>query len=176
MTAARHAALLVVEVLAAGAVLGVAVVWPPVSEPADADAVVLLSGDGARLPVALGLMERGVAPTLVFLGQPDIQEVIDLCRGTSSPFEVLCVRPDPDNTRTEARAASELAVARGWRSLVLVTSKLHIARARLHLTRCFTGTVDTVGEYPPYGQNFVRRQVVHEWLGLVHASLLARGC
>jgi uncharacterized SAM-binding protein YcdF (DUF218 family) len=174
LTGARRAGLLIIEVLAAAAVLGMAVVWPPVSQPTSADAIVLLSGDGSRVPVAVGLMERGVAPTLVFAGQPDTTQGLDLCRG--APFEVICLRPEPDNTRTESRAAARLAGERGWRSLVLVTSKFHMARARLHLKRCFPGSVEMVGGYPPYGWEFARRLIVHEWVGLVHASVLARGC
>jgi uncharacterized SAM-binding protein YcdF (DUF218 family) len=167
--------LLLAEGLAAGAVLGVAVVWPPVSEPAPADAVVVLAGDGSRVPIAVGLMERGVAATLVFAGQPDVTADEELCR-LPQPFEVVCLRPSPDNTRTEARATAELAEDRDWQSVVLVTSRYHLARAGLHLRRCFDGAVETYGEPPPYGPGFARRQIVHEWLALVHATVLARGC
>ena len=172
MIAARQIFRLVAEGLAAGGVLGVAVVWPPVSKVPPADAVVLLAGDGARLPPALRLMERKVAPTLVVAGEPDVVEVIELCR-QPQPFEVVCLRRTPDNTRTEAQAAGQLAEDRRWRALVVVTSKFHIARAGLHFRRCFDGVVATSGEYP---LRFAGRQVMHEWLGLVHASLLSRGC
>ena len=175
MIAVRTIVRLVAEGLAAGGVLGVAVVWPPVSEVPPADAVVLLAGDGARMPVALGLMDRKVAPTLVVAGEPDIQEVIDLCR-RPQPFEVVCLRRTPDNTRTEAQATGQLAEERRWQALVVVTSKFHITRARLHFRRCFDGVVATSGEYPAYGWRFSGRQVLHEWLGLVHASVFARGC
>ncbi|MDQ3896136.1 MAG: YdcF family protein [Actinomycetota bacterium] len=175
MTATRQVLLLLAEALAAGGVLGMAVVWPPMSVPARADAVVVLSGDGSRVPPALRLMDRGVAPTLVVAGEPDIAAAVDLCR-LPQPYEVVCLRPSPDDTRTEAQATARLARDRGWGSVVLVTSKFHIARARLHLRRCFDGSVSTFGRYPPYGLDFARRQIVHEWLGLVHASVLARGC
>lgn len=167
--------LLLAEGVAAGAVLGVAVIWPPVSQPAPADAVVVLAGDGSRVPIAVGLMERGLAPTLVLAGRPDTAAGIDLCE-RPQPYEVVCLRPSPDNTRTEAQSTARLAGDRNWRSVVLVTSKYHLTRAGLHLRRCFDGTVGTYGEPPPYGPGFARRQIVHEWLGLVHATVLARGC
>ena len=169
--ALRLSALLV----AAAATLGAMVVWPAMRQPGSVDAVVLLSGDGARLPGALRLMEGGVARTLVFVGQPDISATAALCSEPQS-FEVACLRPSPDTTRTEARATGALARSRGWTSIVLVTSRYHATRARLLFRRCFDGTVDVVGDPPAYGAAFALRQIAHEWLGLVHASILARGC
>jgi uncharacterized SAM-binding protein YcdF (DUF218 family) len=170
-------ALLRLSALLAGCAVVVTsmVLWPPVREPDRADAVVLLSGDGARLPGALRLMERGVAPTLVFVGTPDVLAVVALCRDPQ-PFEVVCLRPSPDSTRTEAQATGRLARARRWESMVLVTSRYHIARATLLFGRCFGGTVEAVGDRPGYGWDFARRQIVHEWLAIVHATILARGC
>lgn len=162
-------------VAAAAAVVGSMVVWPVQRLPESADAVVLLSGDGGRLPGALRLMEQRVAPTLVFVGRPDIPAVAELCTG-SHPFEVVCLRPSPDTTRTEARAAGELARSRDWESIVVVTSRFHGTRARLLFRRCFAGTVEVVGDPPGYGAHFARRQITHEWLGLVHASIFSRGC
>ena len=155
--------------------VGCMVVWPTTYEPERADAVVLLSGDGARLPGALHLMERKVAPTLVFVGTPDVLAVVALCRDPQA-FEVVCLQPSPDNTRTEARAAGELARARRWQSMVLVTSRYHVTRARLLFSRCFDGTVGAIGDPPRYGPQFARRQIRHEWLGLIHATVFARGC
>lgn len=160
---------------ASGAMLAWMVVSPPTTVPAAADAVVLLSGDGGRLPEALHLMDLDVAPTLVFVGEPDILAVVDLCRDAQR-FEVVCLKPSPDTTQTEAQATGELARARRWKSIVLVTSRYHLTRARLLFNRCFDGTVYPVGDPPRYGPSFARRQIVHEWLGLVHATFLARGC
>lgn len=160
---------------ASGAVLAWMVIWPPTTVPVAADAVVLLSGDGGRLPEALRLMDLEVAPTLVFVGEPDILAVVDLCRDAQQ-FEVVCLKPSPDTTQTEAQATGELARSRRWKSIVLVTSRYHLTRARLLFKRCFDGTVHTVGDPPGYGPAFARRQIVHEWLGLVHATVLARGC
>lgn len=175
MTAIRHGLVLLAEGVAAAWLLAAVVVWPPVHQPAHSDVVVLLSGDGARLPGAIDLMRQEVAPTLLFVGQPDTATVSDLCR-KPQPFEVVCVRPTPDDTRTEAQAAGRLARTRKWTSMVLVTSRYHIARARMLFGRCFSGTVDAVGDYPHYGSAFARRQIAHEWLGLLRASVFARGC
>jgi uncharacterized SAM-binding protein YcdF (DUF218 family) len=161
--------------LAGGALLASTVIWPPIEHPRRADAVVLLSGDGGRLPGAVRLMERGVASTLVFVGTPDTIGVLNICRGPQ-PFEVVCLHPRPDSTRAEARAAGRFARDKGWDSLVVVTSRYHLTRGRMLLRRCFGGTVHAVGDYPQYGREFARRQIVHELLALGHATFVSRGC
>lgn len=150
-------------------------VWPPIRQPTTADAVVLLSGDPARLTLARHLMETGVAPTLVLAGNPDTGPIAALCTDPQ-PFEAVCLLPSPDTTRTEAQVAGELAHSRQWRSMVVVTSRYHATRTRLLFRRCFSGTVAAVGDPPAYGTRFALRQIAHEWLGLVDASLLARDC
>jgi hypothetical protein len=175
LSVVRHAVRLLAEAAAAGGVLATMVVWPSVQPPVRADVVVLLSGDGARLPLALRLMDAGVAKTLVFVGQPDTTAVVALCNDPQT-FEVVCLRPEPDSTRYEARITGQLANERHWKTMVVVTSRLHVTRARLLFSRCFDGQVQAVGDYPNYGAGFARRGAIHEWLGLVDASLVARGC
>lgn len=170
----RRAILLLLEVLAVGALVLAAVVWPPLHEPGHADAVVVLSGDGNRLPVALRLMDRKVAPTLVFVGTPDTIEMANLCK-EPHPFEAICLHPEPDSTRAEARATGRLARERGWESIVVVTTTYHASRAGLLFRRCFDGQVDLVAEYPRHGKDFARRAIVHEWLGILYATV-SRGC
>jgi uncharacterized SAM-binding protein YcdF (DUF218 family) len=175
LSAGRRAVVLLVELAAGAGLVAAMVVWPAMGQPARADAVVVLSGDGARLPLARSLMERGVAPTLVFVGHPDTVGVANICTGPH-PFEVVCLRPSPDNTRSEARATGRLAEERRWKSMIIVTSRLHVTRAELLFGRCFDGDVEAVGEFPSYGRDFARRAAVHEALALVHATLVARGC
>ena len=175
MRLVQHVAVILVELVVSGIILATRVPWPPVPEPSKANAVVLLSGDGSRLPLALRLMQEGLAPTLVFVGTPDTLEVVNVCQ-QPQPFEVVCLRPHPDSTRAEARVTGQLAEARSWKSMVLVTSKYHLTRARMLFARCFEGTVQAVGEPPPYGEEFARRQVRHELLALGYATLLDRDC
>ena len=151
-------------------------VWPLSGHPDRVDAVVVLSGDhGERLPVALRLIERGVAPTLVLDGTPDYRRVFELCREQQA-FEVVCLRPEPDSTRAEARAAGRLATERGWNSLIVVTTTHHVTRSRMLFRRCFDGDVSMVGAYPPYGWRISLRQIVHEFLGAGHTLTVRRGC
>lgn len=159
----------------AGLALGGAVLFPRTDAPGRADAVVVLSGDhGERLARAKELLAGGVAPTLVLVGTPDSTENLDMCAGRTT-YDVVCLRPEPDNTRTEAAASAELARDRNWERLVVVTSTPHVARSRLLFDRCFSGTLHVVGADPRTDAGAVRRARVHEWFGLVHA-LVFRGC
>lgn len=141
-----------------------------------ADAVLVLSGDyGDRLTRGLDLIRRDVARTLVLAGNPDSLEAEQLCQ-KAVPFEVVCLRPNPDSTRAEARAAAELAAARGWDRVVVVTSTPHVARSRLLFERCLPGDLDTVGTTPPYDLRRWIEVVIHEWLGVLAALTTRRGC
>jgi uncharacterized SAM-binding protein YcdF (DUF218 family) len=151
-------------------------VWPRTGAAGRADAVVVLSGDhGERLATAMGLMHDlsrgGVPPVMVLDGQPDFQLASDLCLG-GHPFEVVCLRPRPDSTAAEARAAGRLSSERGWQRVVVVTSTSHVTRAGLLFRRCLTASVTTVIAH----RRPSPRDVVHEWLGLGKALVLARSC
>jgi uncharacterized SAM-binding protein YcdF (DUF218 family) len=111
----------------------------------------------------------------VFAGTPDTEAGVAVCRDPQ-PFEVICLTPSPDSTRNEARATGQLAAERHWKRLLVVTTRYHVARARLLFHRCFAGEVEAIGEYPHLGKLFARRLVVHEWVGLLHATALARDC
>jgi uncharacterized SAM-binding protein YcdF (DUF218 family) len=151
--------------------------WPQTDDPQRADAVFILSGDhGERLPQALRLMEAGVAPTLVFIGTIDRALEDELCQGGRVPYEVLCVRPNPDSTRQEARAAAELADNRRWRTIVVVTSTHHVTRSALLFRRCFDGKVHLVAGRAAFSREEMTRQIAHEWLAVAHALTVGRGC
>lgn len=164
-----------VLMVVAGALTAVVVLRPAQDEPGRADAVVVLSGDhGERLARAKELLAAGLAPTLVLVGAPDRLENLELCAGPST-YDVVCLRPEPDSTRTEAAATAQLARERNWRSIVVVTSKPHVTRARLLFDRCFPGSLDVVGADLPFGGAQARAVMIHEWLGLFYAAV-PRGC
>jgi DUF218 domain len=170
---------LLVAVVLFPVVLGltfIPLVWPATDEPARADAVFVLSGDhGERLPIAMSLIEKRLVPALVFVGTVDRAEEDDFC-ASRPQVEFICLRPNPDSTRAEARAAAHLAESRGWRTIVVVTSNFHVPRTRILFNRCFDGNVRVMGGDPPYGGTRWARQLSQEWLKVAYTLTLARKC
>jgi len=181
MHLARKTAWILVALFAVGLVpVGAATVKfilrPETDSPERADAVaVLAGGEGERLAKALQLIQPGTAPALVISNgaDPKWPEANRLCGGTST-FEVICFRPDPDNTRGEARALASLAESRRWQSLVVVTSTYHVTRARLLLRRCYAGKTSVVAAPSSAGAFRMFLNVTREWAGL--ARSLTHGC
>jgi uncharacterized SAM-binding protein YcdF (DUF218 family) len=166
-------ALLLVAWLVATAVL---FVWPDEDEPRSADAVVVLSGvRDARLAKGLELMRSGVGRTLV-ISDGEARgwaEANRLCAGQAA-FRVVCFRPRPYSTHGEAADVARLARARGWRSLVVVTSRYHVTRARLLFRRCLESSVGGVAAKTSLGA--MALNVPYEWGKLVWQLTLERDC
>ena len=66
------------------------------------------------------------------------------CRNKNPAYQVICFQPEPRTTQGEAREIARLAGQHGWKSIIVVTSKYHISRARLIVDRCMPGTVRMV--------------------------------
>lgn len=154
-------------------------VFFPTEDPVgSADAVVVLSGSKhERLDRGLELMRAGVAPTLVISGGFDARQprASRLCHaGQGDGFGVVCFTPDPDSTRGEAERVGRLAEERGWRRVLVVTSRFHVTRARMLFDRCLDGDVDAVGvDYP---SSSIPAAVVGEWVKLGLSLTFARSC
>ena len=109
-------------------------VFVPSAKPKHADAIVVLSSDRPRYDTGLRLFRQHVAPVLV-LSLPAFEGP----GGNRCPGFARCFRADPYSTRGEAREVGRLAQRRGWRTIVVVTSRYHVRRARMLFRRCLTG-------------------------------------
>ena len=128
-----------------------------------------------RLEKGLELVRAGVAPTLVISdGQArGWSEGNRLCAG-GAKFRVVCFRPSPYSTHGEAADVARLARERGWRSLVVVTSRYHVTRSRLLFGRCLDGTVGGVPADTSPGAMLLN--VPFEWGKLLYQLTVERDC
>jgi uncharacterized SAM-binding protein YcdF (DUF218 family) len=174
--------LLVVAVLAVAwlAACLVLFVWPPSESavPAHADVVVVLSGSKRRLPPALALIRRGVAPVLAISTVQRTKhwpQAARLCATHRyAGARVVCFTAIPFSTQGEARTVTRLARERGWHSVVVVTSTFHVTRAHMLFRRCYHGALSVVGAGSPWWQ------LPEEWFSetgkLLVQLTLRRGC
>jgi uncharacterized SAM-binding protein YcdF (DUF218 family) len=153
-------------------------VFPRTEPPGRADAVVVFAdGRARRIATGARLVAEGVAPVLVISdgGGADSLEARACRRGVGVP--AVCVTPEEGTTEGEVRAFAGLAAERGWRSLVLVTSRHHLRRASLLMDQCYDGRTFTVraAEADLAVDEWLPR-VLHEWAGLAAAVTAQRAC
>jgi uncharacterized SAM-binding protein YcdF (DUF218 family) len=152
-------------------------VWPPRGSDGFADAAVVLAGGrGPRLSEGLTLVRKGAAPVLVVSDgwSPTWPEANRLCAGRRAPVPVVCFHPDPYSTRGEAEAFSRLAAKRGWRSVVVVSSRYHLVRARMLFERCYDGRVETASSNGTLLGRILAAPI--ETVKLGYALVVRRGC
>jgi uncharacterized SAM-binding protein YcdF (DUF218 family) len=152
-------------------------VWPPHGTESRADAAVVLAGGrGPRLSEGLALVRKGIAPVLVVSDgwSPTWSEANRLCAGRRAPVPVVCFHPEPYSTRGEAEAFARLAAKRGWRSVVVVSSRYHLVRARMLFERCYDGRVETASSNGTLLGRILAAPI--ETVKLGYALVVRRGC
>jgi len=165
------AALLVVVFCAATARL---FVWPERGMPARVDAIVMLNGQGNRLPTTLDLAWAHRAPVVVISRGSPYWANGSICAPRIPGVRVICFSPDPDTTQGEAEYAGRLARRYHWRSIVLVTTAPQDTRARLRVERCFPGSIYVMtAPLRAYDWPYA---FVYEWGATIKALLLQRAC
>lgn len=134
--------------------LGLLLIWlvgcylvvaePTVNKPAKVDAILVLGPpdvDG-RAQAAYALARAHYASTVVVsVGAAKQLRTRTACRNQDPAFQVICFSPEPATTQGEAEEIGRLARQHGWKSVIVVTSKYHISRARLIVERCLPGKV-----------------------------------
>ena len=90
-------------------------VWPPRGMPARVDAIVMLGGPGDRLRTTLALAWAHRAPVVVISRGSRYWGHGSVCAPQIPRVRVICFRPDPATTRSEAEFAGRLAQRYHWR-------------------------------------------------------------
>jgi uncharacterized SAM-binding protein YcdF (DUF218 family) len=115
-------------------------VRPQVDSLRPADAIFVLGGYGmARYQYGLDLQAHGWAPFVVVSNPngPDDHKMTRFCAAPHADLQ--CFEPEPDTTKGEAQELRRLATRYGWRTVIVVTFRPHISRARFILEQCFDG-------------------------------------
>ena len=132
-------------------------VRPQIDPLRHADAILVLGGrDYDRYPFGIGLGEHGWAPTVVLSVD---RWRTGLCATPHPHLNLRCFIPDPPTTKGEARELHSLAATYGWRTIIVVTYRPHISRARFILEQCFDGNLVMVES--PGGSGVSAGRAVH---------------
>src|ERR1700742_5164169 len=117
-------------------------VRPQIDPLRRADAIVILGGAySARYPFGIALASQGWARNVVVSNPKGgaHKYVANLCAHPPQGVTMHCFSPNPPTTRGESQEVRRLANEFAWRTLIVVTFRPHISRARFILQRCFDG-------------------------------------
>jgi uncharacterized SAM-binding protein YcdF (DUF218 family) len=117
-------------------------VRPQIDQLRHADAILILGGFGdGRYSYGMDLAAQGWTPNVVVSNPNGTRnlEQTEFCAAAPPRAHVHCFVPDPPTTKGEGRELRRLASQYGWRTVIVVTLRAHISRARFILERCFDG-------------------------------------
>ncbi|MDX2377641.1 YdcF family protein [Microbacterium sp. LRZ72] len=157
----------------------------PRQEPLhEADAIVVLSPPGERLPAAIRAAEAGLAPHLwvsrvaeELLDRENIEILRTVCQRAIS-LTVTCFEPLSEDTFGEARTVAKLVEANNAKSVIIATDASHAVRARYLFERCLpAGTkVQMLLIDEPDSPSFLFGRMIYETGGFAKAIAEARTC
>jgi hypothetical protein len=143
----------------------------PSDSPRDADAIVVLSGDRARLETGLRLFHDKVAPTLLISRDSRPWRAVDALCGRPG---IRCFHAEPYSTEGEAETFARLSRGRDWNRVVVVTSRYHLRRARMLFERCLHRRPQVVAARTTF-LDYVE-VVPWEWGKLAYQLTVDRSC
>jgi uncharacterized SAM-binding protein YcdF (DUF218 family) len=168
--------LVFVCVLLIAAVIGGLPVYvrPQIDPLRHADAIFVLGGYSyGRYPFGLQLGAEGWAPTVVVSNPngPEDPWLTEYCATAHPGLNLHCFVPDPPTTKGEGRELRRLAAKQGWRTVIVVTFRPHISRARFILEKCFDGDLVMVASPARVSAARWAFEYVYQTVGYVRAVL-----
>ena len=149
-------------------------VRPQIDPLRHADAILILGGEGDnRYLVGLDLGLKGWAPTVLASNPmaPEDPSLTDYCAASHPGLDLHCFVPDPGTTKGEGRELRRLAAQHGWRTVIVVTIRPHISRARFILERCFDGDLVMVASPAQISVARWAFEYVYQTAGYLRAAL-----
>ncbi|PQP25191.1 hypothetical protein C5613_10130 [Rhodococcus opacus] len=108
------------------------------------DAIVVLGGDrDGREEYGIELAREGFSSNVV-LSNPywkGDRKMAEFCAIQDQRFTVTCIPPQPSTTRGEALFTRDLAAQHGWTSVMVISWRYHLPRARYIFSQCFDGEI-----------------------------------
>ena len=153
-------------------------VRPQIDQLRHADAILILGGPYYhRYPYGFDLGAQGWAPNVVVSNPNGTDDpwLTEYCAAPHLAFHLYCFVPDPPTTKGEARELRRLASEHGWRTVIVVTFRPHISRARYILEQCFDGDLVMVASPPNISIPSWAFQYVYQTIGYLRA-VLQPGC
>jgi uncharacterized SAM-binding protein YcdF (DUF218 family) len=96
------------------------------------DAAIIVAGEASRVVAAAEVAHAGRARFLLYSGalnRVQVGHLSDKLRAMGVPDDRIVVEAASRNTRENAVESARVVAARGWRSLLIVTSAAHVERA-----------------------------------------------
>jgi uncharacterized SAM-binding protein YcdF (DUF218 family) len=160
-------------------IAAVVVGWPVFVRPQvdplrHADAILILGGFGYdRYPFGMGLGTQGWAPKVVVSNPngPKDAWLDHYCATHHRQLNLQCFVPHPPTTKGEGRELRRLAALYGWHTVIVVTFRPHISRARFILERCFDGDLIMVASPATISPMQWAFNYVYQTAGYVRAAL-----
>jgi uncharacterized SAM-binding protein YcdF (DUF218 family) len=157
------------------ALAGVPVYVRPAVDPLrHADAILVLGGyEYDRYEVGFKLALEGWAPAVAVSNPAGANDpwLTKYCAEPHPKFALYCFIPDPRSTAGEAREFRRLADLHGWRTVIAVTFRPHVSRARFILRQCFDGDLMMVASPPEVSPVRLAYEYVYQTAGFVKAAL-----
>lgn len=149
-----------------------------------ADAIVVLGGEhDGREQYGIDLARRGYAPVVLlsdpynrFEGKVPDPVMDRACAASTAAVQVICFVPEPGTTVGEAMFATRMAREHRWHSMIVISWRFHLVRARMIFDQCGADSVvmrAVPRDYPSsvlyWGANFA-----YQYAGLAKAAVV--GC
>lgn len=152
----------------------------------NADGIVVLTGGSSRVSDAVELLARGYGKRLLISGVHPTNGVNDISRSVPDSQALLDCCADLDrsavNTRSNAAETRRWVHARGFRSLIVVTSNYHMPRAIVEMSHAmpdvdlipFAVVSDKWRDEPWWTNGAAMRLLLSEYVKYVAAEVRVR--
>jgi hypothetical protein len=171
----RRAVVSVCLLLIAAVIGGLPVyVRPQIDQLRRADAILILGGAyHGRYSFGFDLASKGWAPTVVVSNPngPEDPWLTQVCATPQARPNLRCFIPDPPSTKGEGQELRRLAAQYHWRTVIVVTFRPHISRARFILEHCFDGDLIMVASPARISVLRWAFEYVYQTVGYVRAAL-----